>query len=121
MDTQKHKMQAKKTMKWRMDSANPNTTLIQGTQSIVSEDQSISFALTQEMRQFKEDDVNSDDGEVEDDSMLGVSLGTMAANNQFQGFLVEQILKLPTASTANGDPKGRNQYAIGMIEKTDDF
>ena len=59
------------------------------------------------MRQFKEDDANSDDGEVEDDSMLGVSLGTMAANNQFQGFLVEQILKLSTASTANGNPKGR--------------
>ena len=50
--------------------------------------------------------------------MLGDSIGNMAANNQFQGFLFEQIFKNRT-STAN--LKARNNYIIGMIEEPDNF
>ena len=51
----------------------------------------------------------------EDESVLGVSL---AANNQFQGFLVEQILKATTNINAYGNPKVR---MIGINEQVDDF
>jgi hypothetical protein len=50
--------------------------------------------------------------------MPDVSIGNMAANNQFQGFLVEQIFK---HRTSNANPKGRNNYIIGIIEEPDDF
>jgi hypothetical protein len=50
--------------------------------------------------------------------MLGVSIGNMAGKNQFQGFLVEQILKI---TTNNGNPKAPNKYIIDTNEEPDDI
>ena len=54
----------------------------------MSENQNISFTLTEVLRKGKEEGTSDD--EEEDNSILGLSI---AANNQFQRFLFEQILK----------------------------
>ena len=79
----------------------------------------ISFTPTGGLRIAKDGD--SSDDEEEDDGMLGASLGSIAPNNQFQGFLFEQILKVPMANNANGNPNGLNKYMIGTIDDPDDF
>ena len=79
----------------------------------------ISFTPTGGLRIAKEGD--SSDDEEDDDGMLGASLGSIAPNNQFQGFLFEQILKVPMANNANGNQNGHNKYMIGMIDDPYDF
>jgi hypothetical protein len=109
-------VKAKRELKRREESGYPRSNLIKGSEALLSEQQNISSAQIEGISLFNED-ANSNDN-FEDDSMPDVSIGNMAANNQFQGFLVEQIFK---HRTSNANPKGRNNYIIGIIEEPDDF
>jgi len=109
-------MLAKRELKRREKSGYPRKNLIKGSEALLSKQQNISSAQIEGISLFNEDANSNDD--FEDDSMPGVSIGNMAVNNQFQGFLVEQIFK---NRPSNANPKGRNNYIIGIIEEPDDF
>jgi hypothetical protein len=97
-------LQAKKE---REEAGYRHNNLIQGSESLASEHHNIPS------ERIQKEDAAPDD---EDESMLGgVSIGNMAGKNQFQGFLVEQILKI---TTTYGNPKV--PYIIDMNEVPDD-